>query len=371
MMRRPYPLAVISLLIVLVLSLGAVGCVVKIVVTATPTSTPVLIRATATPAPQMRATENLPETRPSEGIQVTFTADRTTLNPGECAVLQWDVKGGFEVLFGRMGEPGEKVSRSGQKQVCPKETTTYWLGVDTGETVEHHLIEITVSSVVPSQPSGPQPPPPTPTPQPLPTPGVVINFRADDTSITAGQCTTLRWDVEHAREVYLDGAGVVGHGSKKVCPGSTTTYTLHVVHAAGTTDKKVTINVTGAPPPPQPKATPTPWTTDVALTELYPKQMTGGEMYVRLANYGPGTMRNVQVEIQCQVTEKPMGSLSGTPKSFNKTLSVDLDPGQIKAFNLGFTIDASKYDYDITCQAVVGFYDPNPANNVVKFVISR
>ncbi len=106
------------------------------------------------------------------------------------------------------------------------------------------------------------PPPPTPTPtetpkptaQPTATPGSVgqasISFSADSTNINAGDCTFLRWAVDNVAAVYLDGAGVTGHGNKKVCPGSTTTYTLHVVKQNNSSeDRQVTITVTGAPQP--------------------------------------------------------------------------------------------------------------------------
>jgi len=284
------PLLLIGGLIVL----GIPGCRPRvIIVTATPAPQEMAPQKPSEEMPPQEAPERQPqevppqeappEGKPPGEVRISFTADRTTLNPGECATLQWNVEGGFEVLLGRMGEPGDKVGRSGQTQVCPDGTTTYWLGVDTGEKVEHRQIQIVVAGAAPpqpppTQPPAPQPPAPTPTPQP-PAPSVVINFRADDTSITAGQCTILRWDVDYAKEVYLDGAGVVGHGSKKVCPGSTTTYTLHVVHTAGVTDKQVTIHVAGAPPAkpnptPTPTPTPTPALPDLTVTDI---TLVGGD----------------------------------------------------------------------------------------------
>jgi hypothetical protein len=74
------------------------------------------------------------------------------------------------------------------------------------------------------------PPPAAPTHTPVP-PGV--SFRADAYTITSGNCTWLRWDVDNVREVYLDGQGVVGHDQRQVCPNATTTYTLRVVRLDG------------------------------------------------------------------------------------------------------------------------------------------
>jgi hypothetical protein len=53
--------------------------------------------------------------------------------------------------------------------------------------------------------------------------------------------------VEHATAVQLDGAGVADHGTRQVCPASTTTYHLHVVAPAGDVDRNVTVTVTALP----------------------------------------------------------------------------------------------------------------------------
>lgn len=77
-------------------------------------------------------------------------------------------------------------------------------------------------------------------------PEPVVDFRADRTSLQAGECTTLRWDAEYVQEVYLDGTGVAGHGTRDVCPLQTQTYVLHVILPSGESqDYTVTIQVTG------------------------------------------------------------------------------------------------------------------------------
>jgi len=110
------------------------------------------------------------------------------------------------------------------------------------------------------QAGSPAPATPTSTPRaeslnPTPTPSAPasIDFRADRTTLAAGKCTTLRWDVENVREVYLDGGGVAGHGTREVCPPATKTYTLRVTLTDGSiTDRDLTITVTGDGPPPAP-----------------------------------------------------------------------------------------------------------------------
>jgi len=75
------------------------------------------------------------------------------------------------------------------------------------------------------------------------------HFRADHTTIRAGECTTLRWDVEGIRAVYLDGQGKVGHGSAQVCPPKTQTFELKVIERDGReVDHPLTITVSGTAP---------------------------------------------------------------------------------------------------------------------------
>ncbi|MEM6281657.1 MAG: LysM domain-containing protein [Chloroflexota bacterium] len=74
----------------------------------------------------------------------------------------------------------------------------------------------------------------TPTATPLPP------LTADRTDITAGECTSLRWRVSSAAEVYLDETVVSSSGSRQVCPELTTVYTLRIVFADGTQQTSTT-----------------------------------------------------------------------------------------------------------------------------------
>jgi hypothetical protein len=85
---------------------------------------------------------------------------------------------------------------------------------------------------------------PTPTHTPTEPPPPVIQFWADDTTITAGDTTFLRWQVEHVQEIYLDGTPVTGpDGQQAVSPTTTTTYELRVIHTGGEETRSVTITV--------------------------------------------------------------------------------------------------------------------------------
>ena len=85
---------------------------------------------------------------------------------------------------------------------------------------------------------------PEPTRLMTPTPEGDPFFRADVTSLRSGECTTLRWDVDGVREVYIDGVGVAGHASLPVCPIETRTFKLRVVRNDGSAGEwEVTIRV--------------------------------------------------------------------------------------------------------------------------------
>ncbi len=106
--------------------------------------------------------------------------------------------------------------------------------------------------------SAPPPPPPTNTPVPptaTPVPATVTpatGLRVDQTSLTAGQCTTLRWDFTNIKAVYIsfgygyDKEGVPGSGTRQVCPSVSTTYEATIVNQDGSqSQSSVAINVSG------------------------------------------------------------------------------------------------------------------------------
>jgi hypothetical protein len=66
---------------------------------------------------------------------------------------------------------------------------------------------------------------------------------ADAYSVPPGGCTTLHWDIEEVDEVYLNGVGVTGNQTQRVCPDSTTTYTLRAVTGGKSQNWTVTIRV--------------------------------------------------------------------------------------------------------------------------------
>ena len=74
--------------------------------------------ATALPLPTLTST-NAPTLTPTAA---DFRADSTTLKPGECTTVRWDVDNIDSVFF-----EGEAATGHSSQQVCPKQTTRYTL----------------------------------------------------------------------------------------------------------------------------------------------------------------------------------------------------------------------------------------------------
>ncbi len=155
--------------------------------------------------------------------------------------------GGSSVKLGNAVQPGEQIDITVNLR-APQTYGTFqgfWRMRDTAGQAFGETVWVGV------QVPDPNPPAPVPTAPPAPpAPGSNPNLRADSAYIAAGQCTTLRWDIDNVQAVYLiDGGsqqGAGGHDAHNVCPGSTTTYTLRVVGSDGAThDFPITVNVSG------------------------------------------------------------------------------------------------------------------------------
>lgn len=162
-----------------------------------------------------------------------FRADAMLIAPGQCTTLRWNIDNVAAVFLISDGV-SQGVAGNDVRQVCPTVTTTYLLRVRRRDgSIFDTPLTITVAQA-------------TPIAQP--------NFRADAYTISPGQCTMLRWNVEGVNAVFFwDGnvrQGVEGVGSKQVCPATTTKYRLQVFpRTGGSTDYFVTVVVAGVPAP--------------------------------------------------------------------------------------------------------------------------
>ena len=180
--------------------------------------------------------------------QLFLTADRTSIQSGECITLEWGVEGGD--FFG-VELNGQPVDPFGHQQECPPESTVYILAVDIGEAMLHSELPVTVAGTAqppqqPSQPSQPSSPG-------CAGPPMFTHFEANPSTITSGQSTLLEWGpVTNGATGPLVGSviltpgsfGEVGSpGSRPVSPTTTTTYVLTATGCGGTATKSVTVTV--------------------------------------------------------------------------------------------------------------------------------
>jgi hypothetical protein len=187
---------------------------------------------------------------------------------------------------------------------------------------------------------------PTVTPPPPTRRAEIAYFQADPSTINFGWCSTLSWGVEYAAAVYLDGQGVIDHGTQQVCPATTTAYTLYATSAGGDDQETATVTVIEEP-------TPTPIVTAVVVDNIPP--------YVSDLDADPDSI--MEIGWQCS---------GGTT-----TVSVLADdPSGVAGVRAYWTLESQSGQVDMTPQggfvykAVLGPFDISapPANLLVSFV---
>ena len=113
---------------------------------------------TARPAPTEQVREDTEQPPPPAGdVVINMSADRTFLQAGECARLDWSVVGPAETVELN----GDSVEPLGYTQACPQESTTYSLiatAAGSGR-LQQRVIVIYVQPR-PEEPTVPPPPPP-------------------------------------------------------------------------------------------------------------------------------------------------------------------------------------------------------------------
>jgi hypothetical protein len=217
---------------------------------------------------EVRFSRGTDEWMPAEAGDYRLEVKTFDVNGQSSPSAAVDVRVVKKVTMKLRGTPTVSASSTPEIVVVPTDTPPSALVISTDTPVAIPVKEPTPTwtSAPPSGPTGTTPSPPTMTFTPIPPtatattmptdtpwPQAQIDFRADRTSLEKGQCTTLRWDVEYASAIYLNGGGVVGHGTEEVCPDSTKTYTLRVDAPRGGGERQVTIQISApqdnSPPP--------------------------------------------------------------------------------------------------------------------------
>lgn len=325
--------------------------------TATLSPTPTLVVPTRTASPTLpkpTATEPAPDE-----LRISFTADMIRMRSGECATLAWSVRGAEAAFLN-----GEPVRYSGEKQVCPRETTTYSLAAYVGvgppdpPVAERQLVIVVFDM-----------PEVIPTPTSTRTIGTVlgevrISLTTDRTRLQAGECATLTWNVQGGYGVELNGQPVQRSGAQQVCPAETTSYKLAVDAGDRMESEEILVTVApAAPPSPTPTQLPGPVPqppvpprggADVRPSDLFPQ---GGSVWTRITNDGHDTLASNRVEV----------TISGC--GAGKQFALSIAPGQTQTIDTGCQAAAGSHSYTVSVRAI-DFTDPNPANNTYSETLS-
>lgn len=185
---------------------------------------------TATPVPPPSSTP-VPTPTAIPQPSISFSADATRVEEGQCTNIHWDVEQAKSVYL-QYGSKSEGVPGQGSKQVCPSRDGKRYILDVTGEDGQQQTREIQIN---------------------ISNPSVAIKFWSDDKEVTIGECTVVRWNVSNSKEVeFNDGNGyqdVSANSSEQVCPAYPTDYKLRVTDLNGKTHDRTVSIKTKAPPP--------------------------------------------------------------------------------------------------------------------------
>lgn len=271
--------------------------------------------STPTPMPPPTATPT---------AQISFTADHTTIEQGQCTTLRWSAQNVEVVWINPQNDLFDRTPRPhiGIQQVCPAVTTTYEMRSQLRDgTFDLQTVTVTV----------------TPSQQPQ------ISLWADRTTIDQGQCTRLYWSVENVQGVWVYPQGEsyqrfprVGNDSERVCPDRTTTYEMRVLLQDGSTVfREVTINVNPAPTSVPPTATPVPPTATPVANPLADTRWD-----VINYNNGQGGVITMILDTHANLNFAGDSTLSGNASCNNFTASYQVNGNGI---NIGLAGSAQAF----------------------------
>ena len=131
----------------------------------------------------------------------SFSASPQSIAAGQASTLTWNVQGAKQVYL-----DGAVVNATGTRAVTPTQTTTYTLHIVLTDNTSQDL-PVTITVITQA----------------------TYSFSITPQTVTRGQSALLKWDADGVKSIYVDGQGVVGHGTQVVSPTTTTTYTCRVV----------------------------------------------------------------------------------------------------------------------------------------------
>jgi osmotically-inducible protein OsmY len=162
--------------------------------------------------------------------RVTLNAVPSSVPRGQPTRVTWSSQGATLVDI----EPGlGRVGPEGSQTVSPQSDTTYTLTATGPGGKTTATADVTVSNPVPVS---------------LPPPSA--SLKASSESVTKGQSAMLNWTTENASNVSIqpDVGSVPAHGSVRVTPRQSTTYTLTAIGSERSAIARATVNVLPAGP---------------------------------------------------------------------------------------------------------------------------
>jgi len=221
--------AVLSILLISLIPLSAVGCIN--VNMPSPSNVPTPGTSTDKPPKVDEATPPVADVLPT--IE-SFSASPETITSGKSSTLSWNVKNATSIMI---APDIGTVSATGSKEVKPSALITYVLTATNADGTSYGQATIQVS---PSRITTVSPKPELVAPLPI-----IESFSASPETITPGGSSTLNWNVKNATSIMIvpEIGSVSATGSKAVKPSTATMYTLIASNASGMLSKPVTVNV--------------------------------------------------------------------------------------------------------------------------------
>jgi hypothetical protein len=260
---------------------------------------------------------------------LSCTAQPMNIMQGESATLFWAADNADEVtISGGIGT----VSASGTRTVTPDQTTTYTLTARNnrgGQATCTITVQVTQGQMA-----------------------RIVRFTANPTQISAGQSSTLMWEVENATEVSISSVGnVQPSGTQQVQPTQTTTYTLTARNQAGEVTATATVAVAEQPGAPtltacsaNPAVSPRPTdpvqllytttnATSVTITQVSNAGLQGpvtvnpvtSTVYTVTATSADGRMATCQISVTVTPSQPPNPIITGPSlvETFQRELLLD------------------------------------------------
>jgi hypothetical protein len=247
-----------------------------------------------------------------------FQAQPPQVDSGAYTEISWSVKDADRLVLISDVFSQTLDSLEGSQQIRIEKQTVFTLKAYNkslpGQAVEQ-VLDVAVS-----------PPPSKPAP-------VILDFRVEPATITAGQSVTITWQVTGTNNVSIQpfGGNLPASGTVSQSPAATSLYVLSATNGQQSTNAMRQVTVIPAPAIPTPTAAPEAPTIDLfTVTPTQPLQLTNEPVQIRLDWVVSGQTTNITL------TGGPLGSIGysqlNPQDSVTMTISTD-SVFVLRAFN--------------------------------------